>query len=49
MIKFALNERGRFYKAKWLEFEQGFSNNDKNNPDDIANLHIKKLKTRGLF
>lgn len=28
-------------KEKWLEFEQGFSNNDKKSPDDIANLHIK--------
>ncbi len=28
-------------KEKWLEFEQGFSNNQKKNPDDIANLHIK--------
>ena len=28
-------------KEKWLEFEQGFTNNDKKNPDDIANLHIK--------
>ncbi|WP_439131035.1 stage II sporulation protein M [Polaribacter sp.] len=28
-------------KEKWLEFEQGFINNDKKNPDDLANLHIK--------
>ena len=28
-------------KEKWLEFEQGFTNNDKKSPDDIANLHIK--------
>ena len=28
-------------KEKWLEFEQGFLNNDKKSPDDIANLHIK--------
>ncbi|WP_397446539.1 stage II sporulation protein M [Polaribacter sp. R77954] len=28
-------------KEKWLEFEQGFTNNDKKNPDDLANLHIK--------
>lgn len=28
-------------KEKWLEFEQGFKNNNKKNPDDIANLHIK--------
>ncbi len=28
-------------KEKWLEFEQGFINNDKKNPDELANLHIK--------
>ena len=28
-------------KEKWLEFEHRFSNKDKKNPDDIANLHIK--------
>ena len=28
-------------KEKWLEFEQGFLNKNKKNPDDVANLHIK--------
>ncbi|MDG1397428.1 MAG: stage II sporulation protein M [Polaribacter sp.] len=28
-------------KEKWLEFEQGFLNKNKKNPDDLANLHIK--------
>ncbi|MFY0631648.1 MAG: stage II sporulation protein M [Flavobacteriaceae bacterium] len=28
-------------KEKWLEFEKVISNNQKKNPDDIADLHIK--------
>ncbi len=28
-------------KEKWLEFEKVISNNEKKNPDDLADLHIK--------